>query len=170
MNPILNEKTLPQLQKRHWHLLIIVCVIVITLSIYVVLDTIRTNPEDWAKRSYYLKVYIIGFSVLITLFTTYILQETLVVQRMARKLFKEMKRKERIKAASEFSKITTRQLQESLEVIRLATQYFKSKLDKEEDMKHLDHIEEELTRADNLVNYILTLPELISKEEVKEDA
>ena len=164
---LLNGKTLTKLQKRHWQLISVVCSIIIILSIYIVLDTIKMAPEDWIKRAYYLRVYIVGFSVLIVLFTMYILQQEGMIHRMARKRFKEMQKEERVKATSELAEMTTAQLQEIMEVIRLATQSLKLKIAKDEDKKHLERIEEEVTRADDLINSISRLPDLISKEEAK---
>lgn len=166
MNKKVNAEALKHLQRRHRHLLIVIIAILIILSVYIVLDTITTSPDDWAKRSYYLKVYIIGFCSIILLFIGYIIQKELIIQRITRKLLEEEKREERLRAAGEFSKMTTGQLQESLEVIRLAAEYLKSKLDKKgkvEEIKHLERIEDELNRADDFANYVLKLPELIGK-------
>ncbi|MDI6839351.1 MAG: hypothetical protein QMD71_00620 [bacterium] len=138
----------------------------VILSVYVVLDTIGTNPEDWAKRSYYLKVYVIGFCVLITLFVVYTVLKEAEIQRLMRELFTEMKKEERLLTAEKFAKITTEQLQESLEVIRLAAEYLKSKLERKgeaEEIKHLEHIEKELNRANSFIDEILKLPESISE-------
>ena len=170
MNQKVNAKTLRGLQRKHRHSLIVIIVILIILSTYIVLDTITTTPEDWAERSYYLKVYIIGFCFLILLFTGYIIQRELIIQRITRKLFQEEKREERLRVAGEFSRMATGQLQESLEVIHLTLEYLRSKLDKkgeQEEIKHLEHTEKELKRAENFADEILRLPELISKEDIE---
>ncbi|MBI4722062.1 MAG: hypothetical protein HY769_03550 [Candidatus Stahlbacteria bacterium] len=143
------------------------CGIIIVLSIYIVLDTIKMAPEDWIKRAYYLKIYIVGFSVLIILFTMYILQQENIIHRMARKLFNEMQKEERVKTASELAKMTNKQLQEIMEIIRLAMQSLKPGIAKAEDKKHLERIEEEVARADDLINSISRLPDLISKEKAE---
>ncbi len=155
-----NGVRLRRIDRRDWALWIMLLIILIALTIYVVLDLLIIAPEKWAQEMYLLKVYLIGFSILLFLTVAYIIDKEILIKRIRKELFEETITLERLESRRKFAEIITQQLRESFDVLELTTRYLKSKLKETEnsgEIKHLKHIEEEIKRIDSLAREIVEL-------------
>lgn len=166
-----NGLRLRRIERRDWALWIMLLIILIALTLYVIFDLLIIAPEKWVQEMYLLKVYLIGFSILLFLTVAYIIDKEILIKRIRKELFEETITLERLESRRRFAQIVTQQLRESFDVLDLAIRYLKSKLKETEnsgEIKHLKHIEEEIKRIDSLAREIIELSNT-SPEDDKED-